>query len=286
MQTIPLIIDVSLSIAQDGNLVYRVLGIDRAEVSAWSNDGISESDALVQGRAIFAVSGGVAVPDAGGYIVIGVDYGGHGHVQVLGEVAVDPVPPPMDAATIAAEVCAGLALPDAWASVLPGAYAGGQAGAILGRLAALNTAAVTQVATSAAGHLTITRALTFEATVSGVDIPGDWVTAIWTLKRAAAEADDAALLRLRTSNPSDDDVDGLQWLHGAALLEPRHAADGRMSVQATAGQIGLWLSDELTATLDEAGGLGWDVKFLDAAGNSRGCRGTADVQLTETWATV
>jgi len=42
----------------------------------------------------------------------------------------------------------------------------------------------------------------------------------------------------------------------------------------------------LTALLDKASGLGWDVKFLDADGDSTGRRGSADVVLTDTRAVV
>lgn len=41
-----------------------------------------------------------------------------------------------------------------------------------------------------------------------------------------------------------------------------------------------------TIRLGKATGIGWDVKFIDAAGDSSGADGTADVVLTETKATA
>lgn len=149
----------------------------------------------------------------------------------------------------------------------------------------LDVTAVTQVAASSAGHLTITASRTFDEAVTGLLIPADWVAAIWTLKRSASEADSAALVQLRTTNPPAG-TDGLQRLLGAALVAPMTAADGTLTVTQASGRIDVLLSDELTALLSRATGLGWDVKFIDADGDSSGRRGTADVVLTETLAVV
>lgn len=150
----------------------------------------------------------------------------------------------------------------------------------------LDVSAVTQVTASSAGHLTITRGLTFDEAVTGLTIPADWEAAIWTLKRSAAEADSAALIQLRVSNPADAEGDGLQTLLGAAVASPMTAADGELTVTQASGRMDVWLSDELTALLSRATGLGWDVKFIDDGGDSSGQRGTADVVLTETQAVV
>ena len=147
----------------------------------------------------------------------------------------------------------------------------------------LDVTAVTQVAASSAGHLIITAGLTFDEAVTGLTIPADWTTAIWTLKHNAAQADTAAVIQLRVSNPADGD-DGLQRLNGVAVAVPITAADGTLTVEQSVGRIGLYLSDELTVLLSKATGLGWDVKFIDADGDSTGRRGTVDVVLTETQA--
>ena len=171
---------------------------------------------------------------------------------------------------------------DVWAVALPGSYVAGQAGYVLGRLAGLDTTAVTQVAASDAGHLTITAGLTFSESVTGLTIPADWVAAIWTLKTSASEEDADALVRLRATNPEDAETDGLEWLNGAAPASPMTLADGSLTVDQAAGSVEIWLSDELTAELAETTGIGWDVKFIDEDDDSSGTRGTADVALTET----
>jgi hypothetical protein len=147
----------------------------------------------------------------------------------------------------------------------------------------LDVSAVTQVAASSAGHLTITAGLTFSEAVTGLTIPADWVTAIWTLKHSELQADTAAVIQLRVSNPADGD-DGLQRLNGATVAVPITAADGTLTVTQASGRIDIYLTDEMTALLSKATGLGWDVKFIDADDDSTGRRGTADVVFTETMA--
>jgi hypothetical protein len=149
----------------------------------------------------------------------------------------------------------------------------------------LDVSAVTQVAASNAGHLTITAARTFNEPVTGLTIPATWVTALWTLKADASRADTAALVQLRETNPAAL-TDGLVRLNGAAVASPLTAASGALTVTQASGRIDIYLTDELTALLDDATGLGWDVKFIDAAGDSTGYSGTSDVVLTETKATV
>ncbi len=155
----------------------------------------------------------------------------------------------------------------------------------LTRLADLDVSEVTQVAASNAGHLTITAGITFEESVTGLTVPSDWVSAIWTLKANVRDADTAALVQLRVTNPAAGG-DGLQRVNGAAPAAPISAADGELTVNQAGGAITVWLSDELTALLAAAVDLGWDVKFIDASGDSSGQRGTADVVLTETRTTT
>lgn len=159
------------------------------------------------------------------------------------------------------------------------------AGYILARLADLDMSAVTQVAASSAGHLTITAGITFEESVTGLTIPADWVAAIWTLKANVRDADTAALAQLRETNPAAGG-DGLQRVNGAAPAAPITADDGELTVNQAGGSITIYLTDELSALLAAAVDLGWDVKFIDGGGDSTGQRGTADVVLTETRATT
>lgn len=173
-------------------------------------------------------------------------------------------------------------LGDPWSVDLPGAYDSPEAGYIIGRLAAIDTSAVSVTSNSIAGHLTLVCARTFEASVTGLTIPAAWETAIWTLKWNRDQVDTASIVQLRVSNPADVVNDGLLRLNGATLVAPITAADGSLTVDQAGGAVAIWLSDELTAQLRQAVGLGWDVKFIDEEGDSSGTRGTADVSLTET----
>jgi len=200
---------------------------------------------------------------------------------VPGDVWDEAIAGHLTAGSTGAALNAAGAAGDPWTVDLPGSYEAPQAGYIIGRLAAIDTSAVSVTAASIAGHLTITAARTFEATISGLDIPADWVTALWTLKWSLDQPDTASLVQLRVSNPADGD-DGLQRLLGAAVAVPMTAADGGLTIDQAGGTAAIWLSDELTALLSEATGLGWDIKFIDDDDDSTGVRGTADVALTET----
>lgn len=189
--------------------------------------------------------------------------------------------------TAGAALSAAGAAGDQWASdLLDGSYPDpNTAGYIIARLAGIDVSAVTQVAASSAGHLTITVGLTFDESVTGLTIPADWTTALWTLKNNARDADTAAIVQLRATNPAAG-TDGLQRLNGAALVAPITADDGELTVTQATGRIDVYLTDEMTARLGAATAIGWDVKFIDVAGDSTGRRGTADVVLTETKTTA
>lgn len=150
---------------------------------------------------------------------------------------------------------------------------------------ALDVSQVVYAPASNAGHLRITGGLTFEAAVSGLVIPSDWAAAIWTVKYSAAQPDSAAVLQVWVSNPGLG-TDGLQRLNGGTVEAPLAASDGGLTVDQAGGWVDLYLGDEVTAQLLPYVGLGWDIKVLDAQGESVGWRGTADIGLTETRATA
>jgi hypothetical protein len=131
-------------------------------------------------------------------------------------------------------------------------------------------------------NLTIVPGLTFNATISGLTIPADWEKAYWTLKRSVRYADPLSLVQLVVSNPSDD-ADGVVYLNGSVSLPfGITCASGELSVNQAGGSVTVYLADDLTILLPDQTLIGWDVKFIDASGNSVGQRGTADVSLTET----
>ena len=289
---------------------YRVLNLDGTTYAAFSTTGVAETS--VAGT--YRKTGGVVCPDAGAYIVWGVsgtDYAEATvestavNVTLWNGAAVGAAPAtvadlpsePLDATATQAAAAAALAAYDPPtkaeldAAVAPLATSAALAvvdanvDAIKVITDQIDVTAVTQVAASSAGHLTITAALTFNESVTGLTIPATWVTALWTLKADASKPDTAALVQLRETNPAAL-TDGLVRLNGAAVASPLTAASGALTVTQASGRIGIYLTDELTALLDDATGLGWDVKFINAAGDSSGSSGMADVVLTETKATA
>lgn len=185
------------------------------------------------------------------------------------------------AGSTGAALSAAGAAGDPWSTALPGAYADGTAGDIIGSLADIDLSSITYATNVNAGHLTITAYRTFDGDVTGLTIPADWVAAIWTLKWSADQPDTAAQLQLRATNPAAG-TDGLLRVNGAAPASPITAADGVLTVSQATGAINVFLTDELTALLAKGQGLDWDCKFIDDDGDSTAADGTADVVLSVT----
>lgn len=268
----------------------RVLNLDGTTYAAFSTTGVAETS--VAGT--YRKAAGVVCPDAGAYIVWGTAGTDYAEATVEPVTALSDIQARIPAALVGGRIdaalsAAGLAT-DAGAEIATAvrselAVELAHIDAIQAVTDALDVSAVTQVAASSAGHLTITVGLTFDEAVTGLTIPADWKTALWTLKNNARDADTAALVQLRETNPAAGG-DGLQRLNGAALVAPITAADGALTVTQATGRIDVYLTDEMTAMLGAATAIGWDVKFIDADGDSSGQRGTADVVLTETKSTV
>lgn len=148
----------------------------------------------------------------------------------------------------------------------------------------LDLSNVTQVVANKAGHLTVTAGLTFREVVSGLTIPADWKQSFWTLKAKVRDLDSSAVVQLVSSNPSDPE-DGVVYVNASDTLPAGiSVSSGTLSVSQPDGEITIFLEDDLTVLLGPATNLGWDVKFIDASGDSVGWRGTADICLTETQA--
>lgn len=146
----------------------------------------------------------------------------------------------------------------------------------------IDVSAVTYVASSMAGHLTITAGLTFSETVSGLTIPDDWTQTIWTLKAKTRDAETASIVQMVVSNPTDLS-DGLIYLNASTIFPSGITqSSGSITVNQVGGSVTIFLEDDLTVLLGAGSGFGWDVKFIDSAGDSVGRRGTVDVALTET----
>lgn len=142
----------------------------------------------------------------------------------------------------------------------------------------LDVTGVTQVAASNAGHLTITRTLSFSATVSNLAIPADWTACYWTVKRSTDDLDADALVQILVSNPGDPD-DGVQVLMGTALEDE---SDGSLVVNQALGTVTIALGDASTALLEDAVELVWDVKVHAPAGKTQPGAGTATITTAVT----
>lgn len=151
----------------------------------------------------------------------------------------------------------------------------------------LNVMSVQQVVASSAGNFTITAGITFNESVSGLIIPSNWETAIWTLKQEVTDTDAWSVIQIRKSNPADVENDGLQILNRSSTLPIGiNNNSAALTINQAGGIITVYLTDNLTVLLSSANDLGWDIKFIDSNGDSVGHRGTADIVLTETEAII
>lgn len=119
-----MIIPLTITIPSPGlDLGYTVLDLDRAVFASFSTAGMVEV-----GNGVYAVSGGVEVPAAGGYVQVWTDDGGE-PAEFVGEAAV--------------EGAAG----DPWSTALPGAYGAGTAGKLLSDLPSAGAGAIAHTIT-------------------------------------------------------------------------------------------------------------------------------------------
>ena len=144
---------------------------------------------------------------------------------------------------------------------------------------AIDVSEVTLAPVNVLGHLTITAALTFETPITGLVVPSDWTSAVWTLKRSRRDLDTASIIKLVESNPGAG-TDGVTALNGAAPVSPLTTEAGALTIDAGAGTAGIRLTDDLTALLAVRPGLIWGLKFLRSNGDSKEYSGTADIDLS------
>lgn len=167
----------------------------------------------------------------------------------------------------------GTLIADIWANVTRTLTSGG--GASAADVWAYATRALTQtaaqVAASVSGSdLTITRAVTFSATLTGLTVPATWTKMYFTVKRRLAQPDSTAIVQVVESNPSDGD-DGLTYLNEAAAATP---GDGSLTVNQGAGTVVILLTDNATAELPVSANADsnvyeYDVKVLLSDGSSQ-----------------
>lgn len=142
-----------------------------------------------------------------------------------------------------------------------------QLAAIKTKTDALDVSDVTVTSFVDGSTLTVYKALTFSATISGLTIPADWVTGYLTVKTYIDDADSEAILQLVVSNPADANNDGVLTLNGAEASEDQRT-EGVLTLTQATGVCTLSLTDDLTDELidHEASLFLYDIKVVD--GNS------------------
>lgn len=128
-------------------------------------------------------------------------------------------------------------------------------------------------------NLVVTQYVTFDAVeLPGIDAPGGWERCYFTVKGSLADPDEAAIVQIAVSDPSDPG-DGLLRLNGAATT----AAWGELVVDEMEESILITIHDDATALLCSVAGLHYDVKFVTDAGKSvLAARGSVSVVSTPT----
>lgn len=126
------------------------------------------------------------------------------------------------------------------------------------------TQTAAQVAASVTGSdLAIVRAVTFEATLTGLTIPATWSKIYFTAKRYRAVADSEAVVQIVVSSPAAPLTDGLLRINRTAGT----LAHGSLVVDQALGTVGIVLADD-ASTLLVADAYVYDVKALLADGTS------------------
>ena len=128
-------------------------------------------------------------------------------------------------------------------------------------------------------NLVVTQHVTFDAIeLPGIEAPAGWERCYFTVKGSLGDSDEAAIVQIVVSDPSDPG-DGLLRLNGAATT----AAWGDLVVDEVEDSVIITIHDDATALLCPVAGLYYDVKFVTDAGKSiLVARGLVDVVSTPT----
>ena len=187
---------------------------------------------------------------------------------------------------------AGLTLPDAGgvvavgisgteyirAAVGPAASSGGATASDVWTYAyrTLTSTAVETASTMAGSDITITRSVTFSATVTGISFPALWEKVYFTVKESNVHPDAQAVIQVFKYNGAGND--GLIRLNKGAAT----AAQGSLSANSSAGTITITLTDDATVQL-YYGNYVYDLKFIISDGTSEVItQGNCYVRLTST----
>jgi hypothetical protein len=143
-----------------------------------------------------------------------------------------------------------------------------------------STAAATASAVDGS-TLNITRAVTYEATISGLTIPATWSKMYFTMDDSndLHLADSNARIQILDTNGGDAG-DGLQYLNGASAT----ASQAELTIDQGAGTIDIVIEDDATQSL-ESGAHRYDIKVVKSDGRTQVLTaGDANVVLTPTGA--
>lgn len=144
----------------------------------------------------------------------------------------------------------------------------------------LTSSAAATVAAMSGSALSVTRSVTYGATISGLTIPATWTAVYLTAKSSTSLPDTAAQIQILESNPGVA-TDGLQYIHGNTAADAGLvAADASLTVSQAAGTIAIVIDDEATAEMVN-GTYSYDVKCLLADGTSQQLSGNATFTVAD-----
>ena len=145
----------------------------------------------------------------------------------------------------------------------------------------LTSTAAATIAAVEGSTLNITRSVTYEATISGLNIPITWEKLYFTMddNNDLGLSDSSARVQILVTVPADGG-DGLQYLNGAAAT----AGQAALTVDQGAGTVDIVIEDEATQSLD-CGAHKYDIKIVKSDGRTQVLTaGDANVVLTPTGA--
>lgn len=141
------------------------------------------------------------------------------------------------------------------------------------------TQTAAEVAAAVSGSdLTITKAITFNATLTGLNIAATWDKVYFTVKKHASLPDASAMIQIVVSNPGDGD-DGLLYVNKTAGT----ANEGSLVVDDEEGTVAITLTDDASA-LVQTGTYLYDLKVIDDSVSTLLAEGTATIAGTPTMA--
>jgi len=137
----------------------------------------------------------------------------------------------------------------------------------------LTQSAAAVTAAVSGSDITITRGDTLSAALTGLGNISSYVSLDFTVKTNKADADSAAILRIRKNLSGTGD--GLLTINGAAAVT---ASKGSITVNnATLGNITIALAADQSALLEPHGGLYYDVQMITATATTTMTQAECDV---------